>query len=290
MNTEIRNPKSEIRNNEDSNSNSEIRNQNAESPSMPSEVEALGASEYQIEIDTFVGPFDVLLKAIDEGQIDIFHISITQITSSYFDYWRETQPDLVLASDFLTMAAYLLELKSKALLPTREEAAEEEDMEQIEESLVSHIQEYEVFKNLAKTLKERKEVFEKVYGRHEGEKMEKEFELVNVSLKDLVVAFKRVYDEAAKREKIVHIEVEEVSLEDRIVEIKRMLAGRKDGVPFEDIFIRRTRLEIVVTFLAILELAKQRFISLAQGRSFGSILIFARGIIENEHSIGPAEN
>jgi segregation and condensation protein A len=283
MNAEILNPKSEILNDEIRDPRSEILDNESQDPGSKQ------GNDYFIEIDTFVGPFDVLLKAIDAGEIDIFNISITQITASYFDYWRETQPSLILASDFLTMAAYLLELKSKALLPLREEE-KEEDMEQIEESLVSHIQEYEVFKNLAKTLKERKEVFEKVYGRHEGEKMEREFELVNVSLKDLVVAFKRVYDEAAKREKIVQIVADEVSLEDRIIEIKNMLAGRKDGVPFEDIFIRRTRLEIVVTFLAILELAKQRFIALTQGRRFGSILIFAREIMENEHTTGSAES
>lgn len=237
---------------------------------------------YQIEIDVFKGPFDLLLKGIDEGGIDIYRVSISDITSAYFEYWKREEPDLVLASDFLMMAAYLLELKSKSLLPAREEEMAEEMLTDIEESLVSHIQEYEVYKNLAQTLRQRKEVFEKVYGRHEGEAEEKEIELVDVSLKDLVIAFKRVYTEAAKRERVVPIEAEEISLEDRIIEIKRMLAGRRDGVPFEDIFIRRTRIEIVVTFLAILELAKQRFIKITQGRRFGSILIFARKIYENE--------
>lgn len=238
---------------------------------------------YKINIDVYKGPFDLLLKAIDEGSIDIFKVSVSDITNSYFDYWKREEPDLVLASDFLAMAAYLLELKSKALLPAKEEIIEEEALHDIEESLVSHIQEYEVYKNLAQTLRERKKIFERVYGRHEGEKEEKEIELVDVSLRDLVSAFKRVYDEAAKREQVVPIVAEEVSLDDRIVEIKRMVAGRTDGVPFEDIFIRKTRLEIVVTFLAILELAKQRFIQIAQGRSFGSILIFAKGVYEKEH-------
>jgi len=244
---------------------------------------------YQVEIDVFKGPFDVLLKGIEAGEIDIFRVSISQITSTYFEYWKGEEPDLVLASDFLIMAAYLLELKSRSLLPAREEQVEEVLVD-IEESLVSHIQEYEVYKNLAQTLRQRKEIFEKVYGRHEGEAEEKEIELVDVSLKDLVFAFKRVYEEAAKRESIVPIEAEEVSLEDRIVEIKRMLAGRGDGVPFEDIFIRRTRIEVVVTFLAVLELAKQRFIKITQGRRFGSILIFARKVYEDGHGASIPEN
>ncbi|MEE8637934.1 MAG: segregation/condensation protein A, partial [Candidatus Margulisiibacteriota bacterium] len=211
---------------------------------------------------------------------DIFQVSISQITSAYFEYWKREVPDLVLASDFLIMAAYLLEMKSKALLPAKEEEVGDEILSDIEESLVSHIQEYEVYKNLAQTLRQRKEVFEKVYGRHEGEEDEKEIELVDVSLKDLVLAFKRVYQEAAKRESVVPIEAEEITLEDRIIEIKRMVAGRSAGVPFDDIFLRKTRLEIMVTFLAVLELAKQRFIRITQGRRFGSILIFAAGIYD----------
>jgi segregation and condensation protein A len=244
---------------------------------------------FEVNIDVYKGPFDLLLAAIDEGRIDIFQVSINQITSAYFDYWQREAPELVLASDFLALAAYLLDLKSRALLPAREEEAQEEMLGTIEESLVSHIQEYEVYKNLARTLRERKEVFEKVYGRHEGEIEEHEIELVDVSLRDLVLAFKRVYEEAAKREQVVPIKAEEVSLEDRIIEIKRLIAGRSDGVPFEDIFIRKTRLEIVVTFLAILELAKQRFIRIAQSRRFATILIFAVSLRGGEHgnTIGP---
>jgi segregation and condensation protein A len=243
---------------------------------------------YQIETEVFQGPFDLLLKAINDGEIDVFHISLSQIVSSYFEYWRREEPELVLASDFLFMAAYLIELKSKNLLPAKEELLGEELLGDIEESLVSHIQEYEVYKNLAQTLRQRKEVFEKVYGRHEGEPHEKEFELVDISLKDLVGAFKRVYDEAAKRESVVAIEDEEVLLEDRIIEVKRILAGRKDGVPFEDIFIRRTRLEIVVTFLAILELTKERFLKIIQNRRFGTILLFAREVYEQQHGTANA--
>ncbi len=242
---------------------------------------------YKIDIDIYKGPFDLLLQGINEGRIDIFNVSLSQITDSYFEYWRREEPDLVIASDFLFMAAYLIDLKSKSMLPAKEEIIiEEDDLSNVEQSLLSHIQEYKVYKDLAQTLKQRKEVFEKVYGRHEGEPEEKEIELVDVSLRDLVLAFKRVYAEAAKRERVVHIQAEEISLEDRIIEIKRIIAGRKDGVPLEDIFLRRTRLEIIVSFLAILELAKQRFIKITQGRRFGSILIFAVGVYEHGNAAG----
>jgi segregation and condensation protein A len=227
---------------------------------------------YQIEIDVYQGPFDLLLKAIDDGEIDIYRVSLSQVTNAYFVYWKKQDPPLILASDFLFMAAYLLELKSKSMLPAREEILAEELLG-VEESLVSHIQEYAVFKGLAQTLKERKKVFSKVYGRHEGEGQEQVFELVDISLRDLVQAFQKVYSEAAKRESIVPIEEEEVKLEDRIQEIKDMLSRRTGGVAFEEIFIRKTRLEIVVTFLAILELAKQNLIRITQDMRFGTILI-----------------
>jgi segregation and condensation protein A len=241
---------------------------------------------YQVEIDVYTGPFDLLLKAIDEGQIGIAQVSLTAITASYFTYWQRERPELVLASDFLIMAAYLLELKSKSLLPARDQPIEEEVVADLESSLVSHIQEYQVFKNLAQTLKQRKEIYERVYGRHEGEAREKEFELVDISLKDLVLAFKKVYDDAVKREQVVPIKAEEVTLDVRIEEVRQILSSRREGVPFIDIFVRKTRLEIVVTFLAILELAKQRFLRITQDRRFGTILLFSREVYEEIYGNG----
>ncbi len=246
---------------------------------------------YEVKIDVYQGPFDLLLKAIDEGKIDIYQVLISQITAAYFEYWKKSETSLVLASDFLFMAAYLLELKSKALLPQKEELLPGEDILGIEQSLVSHIQEYEMFKNLAKTLYQRKEIFERVYGRHEGEQQEKEIELVDVSLRDLVLAFKKVYEDAAKRESIVPIQAEEIKVSDRIQEIKAMLENCAEGVAFENIFILRTRAEIIVTFLAILELAKQRFIRIVQNRRFGGIMIMKNPEKEetNAEPAGPGE-
>jgi segregation and condensation protein A len=72
---------------------------------------------YQVKLEVYEGPFDLLLKAIDDGQIDIHRVSLAQITASYFEYWRREEPDLLLAADFLYLAAYLIELKSRGLLP-----------------------------------------------------------------------------------------------------------------------------------------------------------------------------
>jgi segregation and condensation protein A len=245
---------------------------------------------FNVVLEVYNGPFDLLLKAIDDGQLDVCNISLTKITAAYFEYWRRETPALVLASDFLFMAAYLLELKSKALLPTREIIGDDAQLENIEESLINHIHEYQVFKDMAQTLKQRKELFERAYGRHEGEAQEKQFELVDVDLRDLVMAFKRVYDDAAKREEIVPIAAEEVTLEQRIEEVKAVIFGRTEGVPFIDIFLRKSKLEIVVTFLAVLELTKQSLLRLAQDRRYGTILIFDRKVYDERYGRRDTDN
>jgi len=232
--------------------------------------------DYKIEQEVYTGPFDLLLKAIDHNEIDIFNVSISQIVDSYFAYWRTEKQDLLHASDFLIMAALLLELKSKQLLPKKEELILEEELGDIEGSLLSHIQEYEIYRNLAQTLKERKNVFEKVYGRHEGEKMEKEIELKDVSLQDLVVAFKKAYDQASQRSRFSMIEEEEITLEQRVEEVKHLVTVNPNGIPLVDIFTRGSRIEIVVTFLAMLELAKQHFLRIVQGGRFEQITIIKR--------------
>jgi segregation and condensation protein A len=245
---------------------------------------------YQVKIEVFEGPFDLLLKAIDEGEIDIYRVSLAQITGSYFEYWKREEPNLIVAADFLYMAAYLFELKVRRLLPRPEEVAADENLIGLEESLLEHIQEYQLFKQVAQDLRQRKLVFAKVYGRHEGEEVAGEIELVDLSLRDLVVAFQKVYREAVEREKIVGIVAEEITLDQRISEIQRLIAGRRDGLPFVDLFIRKTRLEVVVTFLAILELAKQCFITIVQNRKFSTILIFAAAAVGEEVNHGVSQN
>jgi segregation and condensation protein A len=231
---------------------------------------------YQVKTEVFAGPFDLLLKAIDDGQVDIFRVSLAQITAAYIEHWHQQHPSLVTAGDFIYLAAYLIEQKARGLLPAREELVAETATAELEDSLLAHIQEYQLFKQVALGLKERKDVFARIYSRHEGEPVESEIELVDISLRDLVVAFQKVYREAAQREQIVEIVAEEVSLEERIAEIRRLVAQRVDGLPFIELFIRQTRLEVVVTFLGILELAKQRFLRITQDRRFGTILVFAQ--------------
>jgi segregation and condensation protein A len=185
------------------------------------------------------------------------------------------------------MAAYLLEYKSKRLLPINEEIIIEQDQQSdIESSLMAHLEEYAFYKNVAVALKQKKEIFERVYARHEGESIEKEFELQDLSLKDLVIAFKKIYEAAQKRDSIRTISDEEITLEKRIEEICALLESRSTGVALDEIFFVGSRIEIVVSFLAILELAKQGFLRIAQDQRFQTIYLFKKGGTQ----LGPDHN
>jgi len=130
---------------------------------------------------------------------------------------------------------------------------------------------------LAEGLRSRGATFRKVFSRyHRGEasNLEKiEYSFKDVSLTALVEAFKRVWDSIPQQKQLHHIQDEDVTLPQRIEEITDMIKRSSSGVAFESLFIRRTRLEVVVTFLAILELAKRRMIKILQGGNFGGITI-----------------
>ena len=239
----------------------------------------MAVSVFEITIPKYTGPFDLLLSAIKENEIDIFEISLSQITSTYFDYLRKVEiVNLNAASEFLLMASMLLEMKSKKLLPQPEDLALQLEEEEIEGELANHLEEYKMFKQMAETLKIKKESFRKVYSRYHREVAgpeHKDFYLKDVSLQDLVVAFKKVWDSIGVQEDTrTIIKDEDITLPQRIEEVVNMLKENSDGVEFERLFIRRTRIEVVVTFLAVLELAKRNSIKIVQGVRFGGIRIF----------------
>jgi len=233
-----------------------------------------GQTIYMVKQEAYEGPFDLLLEAINEGKLEIHQISLSRITSEYLERLKQIKElNIILSSDFLVMAAQLVELKSRSLLPVTINENEEEMIEDLEQSLVDHIAEYQVFKQAAQTLRQRKEIFENIYGRHEGEQLEHEIVLKDVSLKDLVEAFKKIFDEINDEDQLVPIEFEEIKIEDKIEWIKEKIRLQPEGVGLSDLLVRRTRLEVVVTFLAILELVRQKEARIIQGATFGSIAV-----------------
>jgi segregation and condensation protein A len=232
---------------------------------------------FAVTLPKYEGPFDLLLDAIREDKIDIFEISLSQIISAYFEYLNKLKElDLNLSSEFLLTAAYLLEMKSKRLLPQPEEVAKLREEEEIESDLAEHIREYQRFKQAAEHLRSKKESFSRIYSRFHSEEQtpeEKNFFLTDVNLNDLVLAFKRVYNSISEEEKITEIKNDEITLPQRIEEVIEILKKSTEGVEFERLFVRRTRLEVVVTFLAILELCRRARIKIFQEEGFSGIYL-----------------
>jgi segregation and condensation protein A len=232
---------------------------------------------YTVKVSTYEGPFELLLQAIKEGRIDIYEVSLAKITHEYLEYLSRL-PALSLdnASQFLLMVAYLLEMKSKKLLPqphVPEEIAEEEEIEQ---ELARHIQEYNMYKDLAHGLRHRKDKIARIYSRYhfnERSGAERIIKLKDVNLADLVSAFQKVWEQFQAEGEVQAIVEEPLTLPQRIEEIKTLLKQARGRIHFEELFIRRTRVEIVVTFLAILELARQKLIGLLQGEKYGEIYL-----------------
>lgn len=234
-------------------------------------------SSYKVKLDVFEGPFDLLLAMVDRGDLDLYKISLAQITAGFMDYIKTMDKlNMVVAGEFLLMAAYLLEMKSRMLLPEKPVAEEEEDLLGVEEELLERLAEYKLYKGLAKSLKERKEVFQRVYSRYNPEEAlaDREIFLVEVSMKDLVAAFKRVWDASESRGQTREIIAEPVSVSDKISEILEKIKAAKEGISFDSLFTSFAKLEIIITFLAILELIRQMQIRILQSETFGEIRIF----------------
>lgn len=232
---------------------------------------------FDITLPKYAGPFDLILEAIRDGKIAIFEINLTQITSAYFEYMNKFEVvNLNAASEFIALAAYLIELKSKKLLPQPEEYEVIVEEEELAEDLARHLAEYNLFKQAAVELKVRKDSFSKVYSRYHREVLtpeNKQYFLTDVNLQDLVSAFQRVYREIAEEDSTGKIVDEEITLAERTAEVLDILGKSSGLIEFRQLFIRRTRLEVVVTFLSILELARNQRIRIMQGAEFGTIHI-----------------
>lgn len=234
-------------------------------------------SAYKVKLETYEGPFDLLLAMIDKKELDINAISMTQITQGFLDYIHSMEKyNMLLAGEFLLMAAYLLEMKSRMLLPQPPSVLEEENLMEVEQELLERLAEYKIYKGLAQSLKERKDVFQRVYTRYAPEDAvaDQEIFLVDVTLKDLVMAFKRVWDMAESQEPTKEIISESFSVKEKISEITDKIKNSPDGISFSSLFSRYIKVEIIVTFLAILELMKMKLIKIMQASSFGDIQIF----------------
>jgi segregation and condensation protein A len=234
---------------------------------------------YNIKIPVFEGPFDLLLHLIRENKIDIYDIPIAIITHQYLEYIEMMKElNLEIAGDFLVMAATLIHIKSRMLLPPDEEAppGEEEDPRL---QLVRRLVEYQVFKESALGFKEREEKWIKVFHREPiSDEPDAELYLFDVNLFDLLNAFKKILDTAPPE--VVSITKETLTVKDKMSLIMEILEGQ-EAIRFED-FLKVgidsqqksiTRIQLIITFIALLELIRLGLVRAYQEREFGNIWV-----------------
>ncbi len=235
--------------------------------------------EYEIKINEFEGPLDLLLHLVKKDNISIFDIKIEDIIKQYLDYINKMKEEnLDITSEYLVMASELIELKSKMLLPNKTEETEVE-IEEATNNLVNRLLEYDRYKNMTQDFKELESIRSKLYTRESEELLN----FVNtdkvdygIDLDDLVNAFQKFleYKEMTKPLN-TKIEKKEFSVDERCNEIRDKFKQHKK-INFNDLFEIVSKEYVVVTFLAILSMAKKQEISIIQDNNFNNIVLVAR--------------
>lgn len=235
-----------------------------------------------VKLRAFEGPLDLLLHLIEKAEVDIYDIPIAEITDQYLDYINMMEiHDLEVASEFLVMAATLLEIKSKMLLPKPKKEENCEGTLDPREELIQKLIEYKKYKEASLELKDKLGIYEKVFYKPPEpiEDYISDASLIsNVSLDMLYISFKNILlkNESRKRNTFREIYREVVTVDDKIRLINKLLAS-KPSFYFDDLFLSTVnRYETIVTFLAVLELIKRRSLTIIQEKNFGRILIKRR--------------
>ena len=230
---------------------------------------------YEITIDNFSGPMDLLLHLIKQSKMDIMNIKLEIIIDEYLDYINKmSEMNLDIASSYLVMASELLEIKSKMLLPKEEDEEEEEDPK---ERLINRLILYQQYKDQIESFKELENERNTYYTKipsslDEYQADEKKAQISNVTLDDLVKAFEEFLNRVDLEKPIsTKVTKKELSVEERIVNIKSKFKKQK-RIDFFDLFEVKSKEYVVVTFLAILEMAKNRELVIYQEDNFSNIV------------------
>ncbi len=231
---------------------------------------------YEIKLDIFEGPLDLLLYLIRKNEIDIYNIPIALITEQYLEYLDIMRSlNLDLAGEYLVLPATLIHSKSRLLLPPVENEEEGGEGQDPRAELVQQLLEYQAFKEAALNLDARPLLDRDVFSRgapaeEPAEAAEEDEAMIEVGLFELVQAFRSIITGLDKSDDLV-IDTERMSLTDRINEIMERLSEKRQLTFNELLGERRDRKRIVYTFLAILELMKLRMIRAYQAGPFGTI-------------------
>lgn len=241
-----------------------------------------GPHRVRVEALDFEGPLDLLVYLVQKNEVDVYDIPIALITAQFLEYLESMRPErLESAGDFLLMAATLLRIKARMLLPRPEPA--DDDIEDPRRELVSMILEYQQFREIADQLKDREAAQRDVFGRTDAGAEPAVLGAVDdtdeepgrrATLGDLLKAFASVLEEAA-RDRVHRLEPIGVTIEEKVRFVRGRL--RREGrTSFRELFVEgEPRSHWIVTFVALLEMAREGEIRLRQGNRFGEIHVYA---------------
>ena len=240
-----------------------------------------------LKLQVFEGPMDLLMHLIEKNKIDIYDIPIVTVTDQYLDYMRQMEhDDMNVTSEFLVMAATLLDIKSRMLLP-KEENEDGEEEEDPREELVRRLLEYKMYKYMSEELREKNRHAGYSYFRQQDLPEEVRSYVPPLNYEELIgdrtaQSLRAVFAEVLKRKKsrvdpirsgFGKIQKEEISVADKELYIRAYLAGHPHADFREMLELQDNKEEIIVTFLVVLELMKNQKIRITQEEAFGKILI-----------------
>lgn len=248
---------------------------------------------YEVKLSTFEGPLDLLLHLINKDQVNIYDIPIAKVTGQYLEYLEQMQNlDLELASEFLVMAATLVSIKARMLLPrSPKNSSNEDDGPDPREELVRRLLEYRKFKEVALYLKGQERQVGKVYSRNNSIEMYQHLfkpkdPLGGISMKRLLESLQQVLKRAGTEPSIPQeITRGEIRVPDKMRQVMAWLIFYPLGMSLTKLFEgNNNRSDIIVTFLAILELLRLGQIKANQQEAFGEITLLSGSIGQSEEA------
>ena len=233
--------------------------------------------DYNIKIDAFEGPLDLLLHLIKQKNVDIYDISIEEITKSYLDYINKMEElNINVASSYLVMAAELMEIKSKSLLPKVENEEDNEEEEVSRENLINKLVEYKKYKEMTEVFKELEINRNNIYIKppeNINNYINNEIYNEEIEIDKLVEAMKNFLNRKELEKPLkTKITNKEYSVKERKNSIRNIIRNKK-RVEFTELFEEYNKSYIAVTFLSVLELAKEHELKISQDKNFDNIFI-----------------
>ncbi|WP_085991987.1 segregation/condensation protein A [Oceanobacillus senegalensis] len=240
---------------------------------------------YQVKLDAFEGPLDLLLHLINKFEIDIYDIPMAELTKQYLDYIHTMKRlELNIASEYLVMASTLVAIKSQMLLPKQDLADEEaeEYQEDPREELMGRLIEYRKYKEAASKLKAREEKANQIFTRSPTvfkelhQKQKNTMVPGEVSVYDMLNALGKMFERKKWNEPLdTKVSRTEIPIEQRMTDVLKMVRKAKKGIAFDQLFPYPSRTHIVITFIALLELMKDREVYCKQEHHFDTLYVFS---------------